>query len=714
MGAGRKKQTFVMQEKALPPWTSNGSVTSRNLGKSKLAGVIFGSKHNTMQECLSKQLFGLPTPHFSYVRNINPGLPLFLFNYSDRKLHGIFEATCNGTLNISPYAWTADGMDYTPFSAQVKFKTRMQCHPLLEDQFRPIIADNYYQAKLFWFELDQRQTNRLIALFSSSPIVGTVSSSESPRSLFEALQTVNLREDNNNSKAFSSNMNVACLDSKKKWSSLFQGSHTDVREDGEDCQKMTSELNLSNSNNSCYEWEEPFCAPHSSEEESEACEAFTNGSEIQSEIEEPALFTSSCYDVEVEGEEYKSAALQMNIPYSNIEDAAENMKGDALYESDEEKSWEGTPEEDIGSHLSSDCRLVAQLLAEVRELKLLHGKQVQKFNLMEQELAGSKNEIQSLRSRCEMIESGMNFKQSSMEGTELQSIKELPANLDESILIMGGFDGSSWLSTMNCYYPSRNSMESLPAMRFMRSLASTGKLNGEIYVLGGVNGSVWYDTVESYNVTNRQWFNRPSMNRKKGSLAGISLNNKIFAIGGGNGVECLSEVEMFDLDAGSWTLTSSMRQERFALAAGELNGILYAVGGFDGKNYLQSAEMFDPREKLWREIASMSTKRGCHCLAVLNEKLYAIGGYNGDDFIRTVEVFDPRRGVWTITEPMNETRGYSAAAVIGGDTIYVFGGMKNKKMELSETVECYKEDRSWELTNLTAFGKRCYFSAVVL
>lgn len=54
-----------MQEKALPPWTSNGSVTARNLGKSKLAGVIFGCKHHTMQECLSEQLFGLLTSSFA-------------------------------------------------------------------------------------------------------------------------------------------------------------------------------------------------------------------------------------------------------------------------------------------------------------------------------------------------------------------------------------------------------------------------------------------------------------------------------------------------------------------------------------------------------------------------------------------------------------------------------------------------------------------------
>lgn len=530
-----------------------------------------------MQECLSEQLFGLPTPHFSYVRNINPGLPLFLFNYSDRKLHGIFEATRNGNLNISPYAWTTDGMDYTPYSAQVKFKTRMQCHPLLEDQFRPVIADNYYEPKLFWFELDQRQTNRLIALFSSSPILETASPSERPSSLSKALITINVREDSNNGETFSSNMNVACLDSKKKWSSLFKVSQMDAREDGGDCNKMTSELNLSNSKNSCYEWEEPSCTSHSSEEESKSYEAPTNGSERQSEIEEPAFFISSFYDVTVEGEEYKSVDLEVNIPYSNIEDAAENMEGDALFKSDEENSLEDNPEDDIQTHwmitenkslgadedvdLNSDCQLVAQLLAEVRELKLLHGKQVQKINLLQQELAGSKTEIQSLRSRCEMLESGMNSKKSDMEGKERQTTTEIPTNLDESILIMGGFDGSSWLSTMNCYYPSRDIMESLPAMRSVRSYASTAKLNGEIYVLGGVNGNVWYDTVESYNLANRQWDDRPSLIRKKGSLAGITLNNKIFAIGGGNGVECFSEVEMLDLDAGRWILTPSMRHE---------------------------------------------------------------------------------------------------------------------------------------------------------
>lgn len=61
---------------------------------------------------------GLPAPHFSYVKNVSVGLPLFLFNYSDRKLHGMFEAASPGQLNIDPCGWTSDGSN-TPYAAQV-------------------------------------------------------------------------------------------------------------------------------------------------------------------------------------------------------------------------------------------------------------------------------------------------------------------------------------------------------------------------------------------------------------------------------------------------------------------------------------------------------------------------------------------------------------------------------------------------------------------
>lgn len=64
---------------------------------------------------------GLPAQHFSYVKKIDPGLPLFLFNYSDRKLYGIFESASPGQMNINPYGWTSDGSERTQYPAQVLY-----------------------------------------------------------------------------------------------------------------------------------------------------------------------------------------------------------------------------------------------------------------------------------------------------------------------------------------------------------------------------------------------------------------------------------------------------------------------------------------------------------------------------------------------------------------------------------------------------------------
>ncbi|KAI3994677.1 hypothetical protein MKX01_002293 [Papaver californicum] len=124
-----------------------------------------------MKECLTNRIFGLLAFHYSYIRKIKPGLPLFLFNYSDRKIHGIYEAASNGEMNINPYGWSEDGQEPTKCPAQVRICIRKQCKSLLEEQYKPILIDNYYTEDHFWFELDHTQTRHLILLFESLVIV---------------------------------------------------------------------------------------------------------------------------------------------------------------------------------------------------------------------------------------------------------------------------------------------------------------------------------------------------------------------------------------------------------------------------------------------------------------------------------------------------------------------------------------------------------------
>ncbi|WMV44920.1 hypothetical protein MTR67_038305 [Solanum verrucosum] len=50
-----------------------------------------GTNITSLEFCPSESV-GLLAPHFSYVKNINSGLLLFLFNYNNRELYGIYEA----------------------------------------------------------------------------------------------------------------------------------------------------------------------------------------------------------------------------------------------------------------------------------------------------------------------------------------------------------------------------------------------------------------------------------------------------------------------------------------------------------------------------------------------------------------------------------------------------------------------------------------------
>lgn len=77
MGAGRKTQTISAHENVPRSTVSgNGCFSARNLRAEDLCGVIFGCTHETMAECLSKQLFGL---FLQFVYSYIFGRPLTLY-----------------------------------------------------------------------------------------------------------------------------------------------------------------------------------------------------------------------------------------------------------------------------------------------------------------------------------------------------------------------------------------------------------------------------------------------------------------------------------------------------------------------------------------------------------------------------------------------------------------------------------------------------------
>ncbi|KAK6290717.1 hypothetical protein POUND7_002258 [Theobroma cacao] len=698
MGTGRKPQTFLVNGNApYTPNLTNSNVAARNLRKSQLGGVIFGCKDSTFKECLFKQLFGLPAQHFSFVKNIDPGLPLFLFNYTDRKLHGIFEAASRGQMNINPYGWTTDGSEKTQYPAQVQIRIRLHCQPLLEEQFRPIIADNYYCRNHFWFELDHTQTSKLMSLLASLAV--------SPSTYLHH--------------------NMA------KWRNIFQAlPSTGTNGEGEGFRQLVPEMEHSNhsrkkSDTDVY-FDEIKVADEGFKPPAQEVEHFSQSSG-KSDSTDFTLFDSleAHVDAKTTGQDEKDFILiklkelaqkrkdQDVSLMDNVEDSTV-LKGTHFEDSvSSREQMDLVPENEDGACSSSQCQsVIAQLIQGMEELGAFKAEQSMKMIQMEQKLVAAEMEIQKLRDRCLMLESLSNHSVEHVNGKAIEPSEELQLDPTESIFLVGGYDGESWLSALDSYFPSQDVIKSVHPMSSVRSYASAAQLNGELYVFGGGDGYSWYDTVESYSPSSDEWTRCPSLKEKKGSLAGAALDGKIFAIGGGNGVQSFADVEMLDSILGRWINTRSMLQKRFALAAVELNGAIYATGGYDGNDYLKSAERFDPREHSWTKIASMSTKRGCHSLAVLDEKLYAIGGFDGTKMVPSVEIFDPRLGSWMSGEPINQARGYAVATVVKG-SIYVIGGLRAGE-DIVDSVECFKEGQGWELKTTKAVGKRCFLSAIAL
>ncbi|KAG5092384.1 hypothetical protein JHK82_051162 [Glycine max] len=627
---GARKKTQTSQFSVTQTFSPNSSC-GRNLRKNQLGGIIFGCKNATMKECLSKQLFGLPAHHFCYVKNIDPGLPLFLFNYTDRKLHGIFEAASSGRMFIDPYGWTTDGSERTQYPAQVQICVRLKCHPLPEDKFKEVIADNYYTHNRFYFELDHAQTSKLISLLSAGAIASDNSAPQNTQ----------------------------------KWITVSRplASNETLRE-GETSKMLELETEHSTHSSTRSYWIENdfsfdgYIRP-------------LDTNEVEKEVnedEQNSIFMK-----------LKELTLDSESQDLSLANNANDTPGMNNTEEGYMEALDGLDEKEQTSNPPFDYQYnIAQLVQEVKELTNFQKIQTERNCYLEQKLIEAEMEIQHLKDRCTLLESACNIPNhlAHVEKVAVKSTAELHLDPKDSLFLIGGFDGNSWLATMDLYCTSQNVIKSLKPMSSVRSYASVVWLNGEIYVFGGGNGYVWYDTVESYNPVHDNWTLCPSLNQKKGSLSGAALNDKIFAVGGGNGVDCFSDVEMLDLDIGRWIPTRSMLEKRFALSAVELNGAIYAIGGFDGNDYLR----------------------------------YALGGFDGDKMVPSIEVFDPRLGAWTMGEPMNHCRGYSAAVVVK-ESIYMIGGVKVGE-NIVDTVENYKEGQGWQETCTTAAVKRCFLSAI--
>jgi len=133
-------------------------------------GYVFICSHGTERECFERKLFAMPMSDWNRVSRVKKGDILFLLNYQSNRLHGVFEATADGTLNTEPYAF--DGR----FPAQVRVRRKMWCPPLDETALLPLIKRGWIRVSkrgilLFPPRLGPKFIDELYRLFLEVPLM---------------------------------------------------------------------------------------------------------------------------------------------------------------------------------------------------------------------------------------------------------------------------------------------------------------------------------------------------------------------------------------------------------------------------------------------------------------------------------------------------------------------------------------------------------------
>lgn len=93
-------------------------------------------------------------------------------------------------------------------------------------------------------------------------------------------------------------------------------------------------------------------------------------------------------------------------------------------------------------------------------------------------------------------------------------------------------------------------------------------LGGKIYACGGYDGSAFLKSVECFDPVANKWSYVAPMNVTRSRVALVANMDRLWAIGGYDGMKNLSTVEMYNPDADEWTFVASMESHEGGVGVG--------------------------------------------------------------------------------------------------------------------------------------------------
>nr|WEX30410.1 Kelch-like protein 12-A-1 [Carassius gibelio] len=272
--------------------------------------------------------------------------------------------------------------------------------------------------------------------------------------------------------------------------------------------------------------------------------------------------------------------------------------------------------------------------------------------------------------------------------TELRSEMQSPRTqarlgAKEVLLVIGGFGSQqSPIDVVEKYDPKTREWSFLPNIARKRRYVATVALNDRVYVMGGYDGRSRLSSVECLDYTADEdgvWYSVATMNVRRGLAGATTLGDMqtaregaglvvaselIYCLGVYDGLNILNSVERYDPHTGHWTSVTPMANKRSGAGVALLNDHICVVGGFDGTAHLSSVEVYNIRTDYWTTVANMTTPRCYVGATVLRGRLYAIAGYDGNSLLSSIECYDPVIDSWEVVTSVATQRCDAGVCVL--------------------------------------------------
>ena len=268
-------------------------------------------------------------------------------------------------------------------------------------------------------------------------------------------------------------------------------------------------------------------------------------------------------------------------------------------------------------------------------------------------------------------------------GASMATPRQWPAStaLNGLVYVMGGYNSTGDLSSVEAYNPSTNvwtTLASMPAKRY----ASNGvqAIGSQLYFTGGFSlGATPQASLFIFDTGTNSWSSNAPNNPASGGC-GVSgaINGSLYVLTGcANSSSYVKLFNSYNPSTNSWTSRTAPSSLHVYPASAVLNGKLYVLGGINGASNSVTgfSEAYDPATNSWTPIASMPTPLYGATAQVSGGKIYVLGAGN-------TQVYDPNTNAWSSVAPIPTTRADAASAVIGA-LIYVVGGSNGASLYYS-------------------------------